>query len=837
LNHELKKSSKSIKKLALTTWVIHFCDFMSQETIKGIKREIDASEKNDASCYHCGSEFEEVIVSAYNHRFCCEGCKTVYEILDENGLNTYYGIENNPGNKVLSLLGNKYAFLDNEDVKSGILDFNDGGVSSIKFYVPKIHCSSCIWLLENLHRLESGVVKSTVNFLKKEVYIVFKDEEISLRKVVELMSSIGYEPNISLDDYKKKESNKENKSLFYKLGIAGFAFGNIMLLSFPEYFDTNDYLDDSFKKLFGYLNLLLATPVLLYSASDYFVSAFKALLKKYINIDFPISVGIFTLYSRSTYEILTNTGPGFMDSFTMFVFLLLIGKWYQNRTYQALSFERDYKSYFPLAVIKIFTNREEPVPVGTLEINDEVILRNHEIIPTDSVLLSDEAHIDYSFVTGESIPIKKRGGDKLFAGGRQIGASIKIKVVKPVSQSYLTRLWNQDTFSKGASRFQSVVDDVSKYFTIFVLVISVLTFLYWMGDGVTMSFKIFTSVLIIACPCALALTLPFSFGNAMTIFGRNRFYLKNSDTVEKMNKVDTIVFDKTGTLTQTGNETIQFVGNALSEKEEQLVFSLVANSTHPLSKTIYNHYSNLNGIPVSGYEEIASKGILGIVDTLDIKVGSASFVAFEGEILNDLSSRVFVKIGEKVNGYFLIKKQYREGIDSLIKNLKETGYNLHLISGDNASEMDNLSRYFERGNLHFNQTPQNKMDYIKMLQESGCKVLMVGDGLNDAGALKQAEVGLAVSDDVYNFTPACDAILDAEDFNKLELFMRFSKRTVNIVRMSFGISLFYNSLGMLFAIQGMVTPLFAAVLMPISSITVVTFITLSIRLSARNRSL
>ena len=399
---------------------------MNQTTIKGIRQEIAESEKNEDSCYHCGSEFDEVIVEEFDHKFCCEGCKTVYEILDVNGLGNYYGIEQNPGIKIGSSIGNKYAFLDNEEVKEGLLDFEDGGVSSLKFFVPKIHCSSCIWLLENMHRLQPGIVKATVNFLKKEVNVVFKNDSITLRQVVELMSSIGYEPNISLDDFKKEESSTENKTFFYKLGVAGFAFGNIMLLSFPEYFDTNQYLDESFKKLFGYLNLFLATPVLLYSASDYFISAYKALRKRYFNIDFPISIGIFTLYSRSAFEILSQTGSGFMDSFTMFVFLLLVGKWYQNRTYQALSFERDYKSYFPLAVIKVFESKEEPVPVNSLKVNDIIILRNQEIIPADSELLSKEGKIDYSFVTGESTPISKSEGDKLYAGGRQLGSSIRV---------------------------------------------------------------------------------------------------------------------------------------------------------------------------------------------------------------------------------------------------------------------------------------------------------------------------------------------------------------------------------------------------------------------------
>lgn len=810
---------------------------MSQKPITGIKREIAPEMKQESNCYHCGSDFDEVVIEAYNHQFCCEGCKTVYEILDEGGLQNYYGIENNPGTKILSKIGNKYNFLDSEEVSIGLLDFHDGGVSSVKFYVPNIHCSSCIWLLENMHRLEKSIVKSTVNFLKKEVYVVFNDQELTLRQVVELMASIGYEPNISLNDYKKENSKSENKTFFYKLGVAGFAFGNIMLLSFPEYFDTNQYLDDSFKKLFGYLNLFLATPVLLYSASDYFISAYKAIRRKYLNIDFPISVGILALFGRSSYEIISQTGAGFMDSFTMFVFLLLVGKWYQNRTYQALSFERDYKSYFPLAVIRLLGSKEEAVPVNDLKVGDTVILRNQEIVPADAELISEAAQIDYSFVTGESDPISKIKGETIYAGGRQVGASIKIKVKKAVSQSYLTRLWNQDAFAKEGSHFQSMVDKVSKYFTLFVLLISVSTLLFWWPEGHSLAFKVFTSVLIIACPCALALTLPFAFGNTMTIFGRNRFYLKNAEAVEKMNLVDTLVFDKTGTLTQTGNEDVNFVGEELNKEELSLVYSLVANSTHPLSKTVYQYLEGNTSAEVSDYNEVASKGLQGIVNGIEVKIGSAEFTAYSSTVNTDLSSRVYVNIAGTDRGYFLIKKQYRSGIFKMISDFKVQGYGVHLISGDNAAELDNLKKLFQEDHLHFNQKPEDKMEYVRNLQSNGRTVLMVGDGLNDAGALKQADVGLAVSDDVYSFTPACDAILDAENFTQLDAFLNFSKRAIKIVRVSFGISLFYNTLGMIFAVQGLVTPLFAAILMPISSITVVSFITLAIRFSAREKNL
>ena len=781
---------------------------------------------NEVSCYHCGENCDDEVLKLEEKTFCCEGCKMVFELLNENDMCAYYDIESTPGIKKNKSLKEKYAYLEHEEIIKNLLEFSEGEVSKIKLYIPKIHCSSCIWLLENLQKLKEGVLHSQVNFLKKEVYITYSHDLVSLRDLVELLDTIGYVPQISLNDIQNKTAKKTDKSFFYKLGIAGFAFGNIMLLSFPEYLDQQDYLSDEYKYLFGYLNLVLALPVFLYSASDYFVSAWKALRTKFINIDLPISIGIVALFSRSTYEIVTNSGAGFMDSFTMFVFLLLVGKWYQGRTYKALSFDRDYTSYFPIAITRIVKGKDESVPLSLLDVGDVILVRNQEIIPSDAELLSSNAKIDYSFVTGESVPVEKVQNDLLYAGGRQIGSTIKVQIKKPVSQSYLTRLWNQDAFSKEETRTNTLVNSVSKYFTIGVIVIAILTLLYWLRIDTDMAINAFTAVLIIACPCALALTVPFTLGNMMRIFGKEQLYLKNTDAIEKLSTIDTIVFDKTGTITESGDAMVKFVGEPLSDDESIGIASLVKHSTHPLSQAL-SRYLPEGELSVTNFEEFSGKGVKASISGVGYKIGSSEFVTNEKAKKKVLGSTVYVSINGNVRGYFFIKKQYREGLQKVLDVLKAT-FHLHLLSGDNESDKSHLSGVFGNSkNLHFNQTPESKLEYISKLQANGHEVLMTGDGLNDAGALKQAEVGIAISDNVYNFSPACDAILDAQKFTQIPQYIELSKKAIRIVRASFVISLTYNSIGLIFAIQGLVTPLFAAILMPLSSITVVSFVTLT----------
>jgi len=786
-----------------------------------------------AKCYHCGDACDAEIIEYQEKTFCCEGCKTVFDLLNDNDLCTYYDLEQNPGLKMKKSIGNKFAYLDNEEVRTSLLEFQDGGLCKMRFFIPQIHCSSCIWLLENIHHMREGIVQSQVNFVKKEAYVTYHEDEISLRELVELMASIGYEPAISLQSGTKEAKKKVNRTLYYKLGIAGFAFGNIMLLSFPEYLDVEEFLQPEFKRLFGYLNLVLALPVFFYSASEYFISAYKGLRAKYINIDVPVSIGIFVLFTRSAFEIIAEVGPGFMDSFSMFVFLLLVGKWYQNRTYQALSFDRDYKSYFPIAITRLVDGEEESVALASLAVNDIILVRNGEIIPADSTLLSNEAQIDYSFVTGESEPVQKRATDVIYAGGRQTGSVIKLRVDKPVSQSYLTRLWNQDAFTRDKTAMNRLIDKVSQNFTIVVLILSLASLGYWLTVGWSEAIFVFTSVLIIACPCALALTVPFTFGNALRIFGKYGFYIKNTDSIERMAKVDALVFDKTGTLTSSQADTIAFHGEALTQEELQAIKSVVKHSAHPVSASLYSY---LEGPvrSVKAYQEQVGQGIAAQTALGEVKLGAAIWVGATTNAEEQLASVAHVSINGTYKGYYSLRKDYREGLDDVLTTLSEQ-YELFLLSGDNEAEFERLKPLFPSDqHLHFNQKPEDKLEFIRSLQEQGKRVLMIGDGLNDAGALKQADVGISMADDIFQFSPACDAILKANQFAELPKLLAYSKSAMRIVRMSFFISIAYNSIGMFFALQGLVTPLFAAILMPISSVTVVSFVTIATNWKARS---
>lgn len=797
----------------------------------------DTATTSTIKCIHCGDDCGRYPVVWDEKNFCCQGCLTVYQLLKQNKLNQYYTIVDTPGIRTESHdYGNKYAFLDNDEIKTQILEFSQGEISKVTLFIPSIHCSSCIWLLENLHIMDAGIKNSLVHFTKKEVSITFNHDQISLRRLVELLASVHYIPQINLQKTQAESKRASNTRLIAKIGVAGFAFGNIMLLSMPEYLSFRDDLDSNFQNFFGWVSVLLSLPVLLFSSSEYLLSAWKNLRHGMVNIDLPISIGIVALAGQSYFEIFSGTGTGYLDSLAGFIFFLLIGKWYQNQTYQSLAFDRDYTSYFPVAVTVLEHGAEKSVPLHSIKTGDRLLIRNHELIPADGKIVKGQGNIDYSFVTGESLPVARNEGDDLFAGGRQIGSALEMEVHKEVSQSQLTQLWNENTSTeKSTSRIRSLIDRLSRNFTVSVLVIALLTAIYWYIVDPSIALMAFTSVLIVACPCAIALSMPFSFGAAMRFFGFNGFYLKNTDVVERLSHVDTVVFDKTGTITSNDRHEVTVLMDNLSEAERIAVRSLARQSAHPLSKALFEWLQSESNANVMDYMEIPSSGIKGVVDGMAIRLGSAAFVLQQHEEEEVFASQIYISINGEFKARYAIRNSYRKGMEQIVMALGRDK-ELHLISGDNDAERPHLTKIFGNENrLHFNMSPQQKLEYVARLKAAGRHVLMIGDGLNDAGALNTSHVGISIADDIYQFSPACDAILEASRFDQLEQFIRFTHTSLNIVKVSYGISILYNLVGLAFAVQGLLSPIIAAILMPLSSVTVVSFVTFTTRWAAKVR--
>ncbi|ACY40425.1 E1-E2 family cation transport ATPase [Blattabacterium sp. (Blattella germanica) str. Bge] len=723
-----------------------------------------------------------------------------------------------------------FDFLDDKKIAEKLIDFNHNNITTVRFLIPSIHCSSCVLVLETLSKFHKNILESTVDFSSKQIWITFNNVEFKLSSLARLLDDMGYRPSINFESIEKRKINNTfDRKLIGKLAISFFCFANIMLLAIPGY--VGAYQDAWFlenRNFFHYLMFILSLPVVIFSLKDHVKYAILGFKKHVLNIDVPISIGILVLFLWSCYEIFFDLGSGYFDSISSFSLFLLVSRIFQIHTHnKILSFDKNYKSFYPVLMTRIHekNEKEEKILLSSLKKGDIILIRNEEIIPADSILIKGNAVLDNSFITGESHLINKKIGDRVYAGSKQKGEAIFLKVIKNVDHSYLSLLWNknQSNHHKKLFYLNSISTQFSQYFTPAILIISIMSGIYWyLNNDISKIFQTTFSVLIITCPCALVLSTPLIFGNIIRFFSKKSFYIKDIFTMERISAIKTLIFDKTGTITDPNKEKIFFIGN-MKYEEKKIVASLLKNSIHPLSQRILSELSIKDFYSIKNFKEIMGKGLEGVIKNIPVKIGSKEYLGITKKIKDRNQTTVFISINNKFVGYFLFRNYYRKGIKKIFQNLKE--YKIIILSGDkNELEKNYLKSILPKtGKVLFNQSPENKLNYVKKLQKKGEKIMMFGDGINDCAALSRSEVGVAVSENPTSFFPNCDAFLQSDCLNKIFLFLKISKISSKLVIVNFMISLFYNIIGIYFAVTGNLKPFIAAILMPLSSFSVVFF--------------
>lgn len=782
------------------------------------------------TCFHCGEACSAHHWTINEKPFCCAGCKSVYALLHRHEMDDYYCLNAAPGVKLADVAPEKFSFLDDETISQKLLSFYNEEQARITFYLPQIHCSSCIWLLEHLRQLNEGVITSRIDFFRKEITVSYFSQQTSLREIAELLTSIGYEPHISMqsaDDKAEERAGYSSKKAAYKVGIAGFCFANIMLISFPEYLGMNFQENEQLVVFFRAINLLLALPTLLYSASEFFVNAFYSFRQRYLNIDAPIALAISVTFIRSLYEILTGSGAGYLDSMSGIIFFMLLGRTLQNRTYSTLQFNRDYKSYFPIAVTLIENGKKNITPIQDIKESNVLCLHHQEVVPTDSILSKGIADIDYSFITGENELQHVVAGGLIYAGGKITGKSIEVIAVNDFRQDTFTRLWNNQVFDNLHSDRDERVTTISRYFSIIVLILALFAFTYWQLVNPAHSWNALTAVLIVACPCALLLNATFTNGYLISYLAKHGLFLKNAAVIEAMSKINHIAFDKTGTITEAAHNALSVLWSKLSKQEREEVVFMCSQSLHPLSRAIVEHYGlTEQGFKMEQFQEVSGQGIAATIEGRQFKIGSSVFVGGDNNVGTE--TEVFISIDGSLMAHFQFKNKVKKGVRQLIKRLN--AYRLSLISGDNNNSQSQMSKLFnQRVILKYRQSPEQKLAYIKAIQAGGEKVMMVGDGLNDAGALKQSDVGIAVVQQSFSFSPACDAILEATKIQHLPDFIAMAKASQRVIIFGFCYSLLFNIIGISFAVTAHLSPMIAAILMPLSSLGIMLITYIGVR--------
>ena len=769
------------------------------------------------TCNYCNGVCSDSKIVVDGINFCCYGCVTLSQVAS--------GVNFNP-----SEISLKYKQLDFSDTFEKLVDYQDDKRYSVTVSLPNIQCSSCIRLLEDLPSLNEEILSSRVNFEKKVCKLVVC-KSVALSFLAQLLDDIGYPPLISLSHKRKVEEDIIKRETLMKLAVAGFCFGNIMLMSMAHYFGLEISNDKFFGQLFSYLSLALCLPVVFYSGREYLVSALKSIVASKAHINIPISIGIMSLFIWSFYEVVSGYGIGYLDSLTGLVFFLLVGKWFQSKVYDYVSFERTLSEFIPFVVRKKDIRSFLWTSISNLDSGDQIIVKNEEIIPVNGVLTGGAGIIDYAFVSGESWCEQVSVGDQIYAGGCQKSGEIVVTLNKKPSMDKLWDTWSSQQSKKEFSN--SFIDKISKYFTISVISIAIISLIFWYYvSDLSQALFVFSSVLIIACPCALALSSPFTYGNILKVFNANEFFLKDPKIISSLAKVQHIVFDKTGTLTQSSASRLEFVGDVLSGNDRDKFRALAFQSSHPLSELISNYLKGRNNLEVKKFKEYAGKGIQGEVGDSLVKLGSASWVDSK-KIPN---TAVYASIDGKVLGFFQLKSAYRSGLKQMLYRLGSM-VKLSIMSGDNEGEKSVLNKLYKNfDQLYFNLSPKEKEINISRTRVNEI-VMMIGDGLNDASAIATCDVGVAITENLNGFYPSSDAVLLSKGLNKLPAFINLARYSKRILNWSLIFSLGYNLIGITFAVTGLLTPVVAAILMPLSSISIVILVTLLVQLKSKSLKL
>jgi Cu+-exporting ATPase len=473
------------------------------------------------------------------------------------------------------------------------------------------------------------------------------------------------------------------------------------------------------------------------------------------------------------------------------------------------------------------------IPLDRLQIGDSIQIRRNEVVPADATLLDENSAVDYAFITGEQTPVPVGQGDIVRAGGRAAAGSMRLRVVRDVSHSHLASLWNNPIFAKPKSPWLTdVAAGFGRWFTFGAIGLALAGAIAWWPDGAAAA-SVATAVLIIACPCALTLAAPITLGTAMGQLGLRGFYLKHPAVAFDLSRIDLIVFDKTGTLTG-GSERSVDEASPLSRRAWALIRTLASHSLHPVSRAIAA-ISTVDTTPqhivsMTNLVEVPGEGISAVLNGVEVAIGGADFAGRPDDKLSEDVARTFVRAG-KERGWVRLSPAIRPGAEAAARALAKA-FEVCLLSGDHDTERARWAGVFG-GNMRFRQTPQDKLAFVTEARAAGRHVLMIGDGLNDSGALAAADVGITVSDETACIVPACDAVISGTNLDDLPSFIAYASRARRVVFMCFVVSVVYNVVGLTFALRGHLTPLASAILMPLSSLTIVALSSGAMRWSAR----
>ncbi len=802
---------------------------------------------SDVKCDHCHLVFDEsVMIKEENLNFCCKGCQGVYHLLKDDGLDSFY---DKLGNKTIAPpleINDDIARFDTKSFEDTFISQTNEGFKQIDLIIEGIHCAACIWLNEKVLYNTDGIVSADINFTNNKAKIIWDEDKITLSQIILKIRSIGYNAYAYDATIADEQAVQAKRDYFIRMMVAVFASMNIMMLSVAKYTGFFTGIDEEIRNYIHIGEFILATPVLLYSGWIFFRGAYYGLKNRILNMDFLVSSGATLTYIYSLYILFGGKGESYFDSVVMIITFVLVGKYLEVLGKKSAVDTLDkIKSSIPLEATIVENGVKKTVALNNIKVGDIVEIKSGEKVCIDGKIKSGEGSFDESSLTGESIPVFKKKGDTLYSGTINNDSLIRYEVTKSYKDSTLNSIVTllEDSLSS-KPQIEYKANEVSKGFTISILTLSFLTFIVWYFFGIDLgfdyeganhfekSFIVAISVIVIACPCALALATPIASLIGISELAKKGLLFKEAKFVETMAKADTLVLDKTGTITK--GELKVKKSRILDDNIHKLnlLYSLLDASAHPISKSVKKHllkkYDNLELKEISHVKNIQAKGMLAKYENVDGKLfhlmgGNIELLRDNKINYNfDSSSSVYIfAINRRVIATFELVDEIKEDAKDLVLDALSNGINVVMLTGDNEVVAKKVASKIGIKNFVANIDPIGKANYIKNLKKEGKTVVMAGDGINDSVALASSDVGIAMGNSADITISVSDIVLLNNSLSSLKDAFMLSNRTFKFIKQNLLLSLVYNVITIPLAMMGLVIPLVAAASMSLSSLIVV----------------
>ena len=783
--------------------------------------------RSDIGCAHCGLPVPTgYVVPKDDRQFCCTGCRTAWAILHEHRLDRYYDLPDRRREPVRST-GRQYADFDHPAFHRLYVTTASSGISRVELYLEGVHCGSCVWLVERVPLVVAGVMRAELDVRRSLATIEWDPVATSLSAIARALDALGYPAFPFRGAEREHHRRREDRVMLTRIGVAGALSVNIMLASLALYSGWWSGMDAEFARFFRWTALVLTIPSLFGPGRVFFTSAIAALRTRTLHMDLPIAVALAGGFARGVVNTVSDSGPVYFDGVAMLVFLLLCGRYLQLRGQRSAADAAELLFSLTPSVARLVgaSGDVREVPAEGLVPGDLVEVRAGDTIPADGTVDAGTSFVNVGLLTGESQPVSTRTGDRVYAGTLNLESSLRVRVSEAGENSRLARLVRQ--VEEGARRRAPSVllaDRMSGWFTAAVLMLAIIVWAAWMSIDPSRAVDNAIALLVVTCPCALALATPLAVTAAIGRAARRGIFIKGGDALEKLSKPSALILDKTGTVTEGVISLVQFDG---PDWVKPLVIALESESGHPLAAA-FRRGLGLTGVPkVTEARTIIGSGVMGDVDGHEVVVGKPSFVlktigsSVQPEPRGDRLTEVWIAVNGALTARSLFGDATRPDAARAVSWLKNSGWRVGMASGDAQYVVDAISAEvgIDAADARGGAAPEEKLEIISRAAERG-PVVMVGDGVNDAAAIAAASVGIAVHGGAEASMAAADVYMTRPGLASLVELIEGSRRTLAVIRRGIWWSLGYNVVGATLAMFGLINPLVAAIMMPTSSLTV-----------------